>query len=162
MGKRCRKKGQIDFFKLFTVSEHMIHLVCLVILLFNQLIVILLAQLWKINENGKLENKLRKWLYNDKITTIPELGEEGKIEIKDINKVFAVANQSHEVEFKPSSQLIGKKHMWKVSRPNIEGWSKIVNIDTDLFLTAKQVGKLKALQVENECKFILQIGITES
>ena len=47
-----------------------------------------LAQLWKIDENGKLVNKnVTNWKYRDKNCTIPGEGQESYIEIHGLDQV---------------------------------------------------------------------------
>ena len=52
-----------------------------------------LAQLWKINENGYLVNKIRNWKHELKNCSIPSEGEMGYIEILNgVNKVMELRN----------------------------------------------------------------------
>ena len=52
-----------------------------------------LAQLWKIDENGKLVNKnVTNWKYRDKNCTIPGEGQESYIEIHGLDQVMELRN----------------------------------------------------------------------
>ena len=69
-----------------------------------------LAQLWKIDENGKLVNKnVTNWKYRDKNCTIPGEGQESYIEIHGLDQVMELRNglsaNGTEVDFQVTNDI---------------------------------------------------------
>ena len=97
-------------------------------------------------------NKLRRWRYHSKYTTIPNAGSSGPIIVYDrgINKTLAVHNFTKKVELKDLGSLDSYyTSEWKVEQANDAGWSRITNPD-GLFLTTKLSDKSSVLAVEKE------------
>ena len=56
----------------------------------------ILAQLWRMSKDMKLENKHVVWKYSDCHWNIPPEGQEGHIEIQDTNEVLSINDKPSE------------------------------------------------------------------
>jgi starvation-inducible outer membrane lipoprotein len=56
----------------------------------------ILAQLWRMSKDMKLENKYGPWKYSDYHWNIPDEGQEGHIEIQDNNEVLSINDKASE------------------------------------------------------------------
>lgn len=54
----------------------------------------ILAQLWRMSKDMKLENKHVVWKYFDSRWNIPPEGKEGHIEIQDTNEVLTINDKA--------------------------------------------------------------------
>ena len=115
------------------------------------------AQLWKIKQKGKLLNKLRRWQYYYRNTTIPDVGNTGFIKVfdKGLYKILTFHNLTKAVELAENTSTLDSHHMWKwnVESSDLVGWSRI-SITDGLFLTSKLIGGRSRLAVEKmgKCK----------
>ena len=116
---------------------------------------IFLAQLWRFNAEGKLENKLRRWKYYDKNTTFdPNDSKEGFIEIHNLGKVLFLKDEAtKEVGFEERNASLLASQTWKLGKKQKDGWRTIIH-NNGYFLTLrlKIGGKGTILKLEDKGK----------
>jgi len=111
------------------------------------------AQLWKMKEDGTLLNKLRRWRYHSRNTTIPKVGTTGMIKVhyKGEDKILTFHNLTRAVQLVKNVSSLESYYSWrwKVEAADNGGWSRITNPD-GLFLTTKLSQRFSTLHVEKE------------
>ena len=109
----------------------------------------ILAQLWRVSYDGKLQNKLRSWTHsNEKSTIVPDEGIEGLIEFPDLKTVMTVTNGiNNEVGFKPKLPTQNETQLWTLEHPDKKGWRRIYSSVNGLYLTSSYNGKYTVLTV---------------
>ena len=74
--------------------------------------------MWRFTDEGNLENKLRTWTFHSESSKFdPEDGEEGYIEVIDINKVLTF--ESGKIGFEVKETPINTKQRWSLGE-NVE------------------------------------------
>jgi len=107
------------------------------------------AQLWKLNENKKLQNGLAStWEFGDKIWEIPSEGSEGYI--KDISSGMVLTIEGSMIKLENEGVSLDKQ-MWIKGASNSEDWFTLSNPSSGKFLTSiKTVIKKNNTIIEDE------------
>merc|ERR1712170_19675 len=107
------------------------------------------AQLWRFTDEGRLENKLRRWRYVDEYSKI---GDDGSIEITVDGqiKILVWNANSGEVEYDKKVKPITAYQQWTFL-PNVYNeWGMIKNSINNQFLTTHYRHKFTVLTVEKK------------
>ena len=112
---------------------------------------IILAQLWRFDDDGHLKNKLRDWSHSESISQIvPKNLSEGYIEIKRINKFFTLDPKRKVVSFQNKDVSDNVNQKWKFGEEDSEGWRTIEHSNSGLYLTTRYKNKGTSMTVENK------------
>ena len=116
-------------------------------------LIFLLAQLWRFNSKGKLENKLRRWsvAYDTNLTSIiPKNSTEGYIEVLEEGEVFTLNSISKRVRLETKISPITASQTWKLGQKQEKGWRTIQHSQTGLYLTSNYVKPAAFLTVASK------------
>ena len=107
-----------------------------------------LAQLWRFNEEGQLENKLRKWRYSESYASFNPNGTyEGFIKIHDVDKVLTLKSGiTKEVVYEDHDSKLSQ--MWRLGQEKENGWRNIIHNSSGLYLTSRRINKVSLLVAE--------------
>ena len=116
-----------------------------------------LAQLWRFNAEGHLENKLQGWRYSDSKAAIdPKGAQEGFIEIEDIDKVLSLIDEiTMEVGYEIKNVSQTANQMWNLTKEQKDGWRNIIHSKGGLYLTARPRNIGSVLRLENKGIYII-------
>ena len=108
----------------------------------EHILLILLAQLWRFNDYGQLENKLRRWKYEDRNVSIdPKDANEGFIQLHENGKVLTLKNiYTKEVGFEEKYISVIESQTWKLGPIDKSGWRTILNPNSGFYLTSTLEG----------------------
>ena len=110
--------------------------------------------MWRFTDEGNLENKLRTWTFHSESSKFdPEDGEEGYIEVIDINKVLTFENGK--IGFEVKETPINKKQRWSLGEKDGKGWRTIKHSERGKYLTTRYRHPGSFLTVEDLSKFII-------
>ena len=110
-----------------------------------------LAQLWKLNSDNQLINKIRKWKYHTKSWNVPAEGEVGNLGNQDSGFVLGLSTTNeHKIILTEKSECSGQT--WLRSSTDVNGWFRLTNCKTGRFLAAP-----KTTLVTNTGDYIYQI-----
>ena len=94
-----------------------------------------LAQLWKLNSDNQLVNKIRKWKYHTKSWNIPAECEVGILGNQDSGFVLGLSTTNeHKIILTEKSECSGQT--WLRSSTDVNGWFRLTNCKTGRFLAA--------------------------
>ena len=115
-----------------------------------------LAQQWKLTPEGKLENRLRKWAYGKKNSTlIPSYGMQGIINISKKygqKKLLTFPAKGNAMKYREElPQRFKSSQLWDIGYPDNQGWFNISSSKAiGKYLTVTKIGYSNELTMEIE------------
>ena len=95
------------------------------------------SQLWRINNEGRLENLQGEWKYSNSTWSIPNEGKDGYITDLELGKVLEIESRGLEINVNLTILPRNTNQIWKRGQQDVDGWFTLKNSRRSLFLSRK-------------------------
>ena len=95
------------------------------------------SQLWRINNEGRLENLQGEWKYSNSTWSIPNEGKDGYITDLELGKVLEIESRGLELNVNLTILPRNTNQIWKRGQQDVDGWFTLKNSRRSLFLSRK-------------------------